>query len=652
MSPTDQTIEAIFTEAIGRRGHDAREAYLDGACRGDAALRDRVEALLRAADEADEFLEEAATGATGPLSELEGPGATIGRYKLLQKIGEGGFGTVYMAEQERPVQRRVALKIIKLGMDTRQVVARFEAERQALAMMDHPNIARVLDAGATETGRPYFVMELVKGVPITEYCDRNKLETEERLSLFTDVCHAVQHAHQKGVIHRDLKPSNVMVTLHDGRPIPKVIDFGIAKALHRKLTERTLFTEYAQFVGTPQYMSPEQAEMSGLDVDTRSDVYALGVLLYELLTGTTPFDAKRLREAGYGEIQRIIREEEPERPSTRVSSLSRGTASSAVPDDEGADAPATDVQVIAHDRHTDPASLRRALRGDLDWIVMRCLEKDRTRRYETANGLVTDIDRHLRHEPVTASPPSRAYRFRKFARRNRGVLTTACVVLVALAGGLAVALSALQRERSAVAEANVVLGFLTDMLSAPEPGPAADPEEVGGRVTFRELLDQAARRVETEFVDRPLIEAQLRYTIGDTYHGLGHYLEAEPHKQRAWEIRRRTLGDEHPDTLLAARSVARLYRKTGRHEEAREIFERTAELQAQVLGPEDPVTLSTLNGLANTYANMGMHEQAERMHTELWETRERVLGPEDPATLNSMANVGWVYLLQRGLGDA
>jgi eukaryotic-like serine/threonine-protein kinase len=371
------------------------------------------------------------------LQSLEGSGTTIGPYKLLQQIGEGGFGVVYMAEQKQPVKRRVALKIIKIGMDTKQVIGRFEAERQALALMDHPNIAKVLDAGATDRGRPYFVMELVKGVPITQYCDDNKLTTEQRLDLFMDVCSAIQHAHQKGIIHRDVKPSNIMITLHDGRPVPKVIDFGIAKATQYELTEKTLFTQYGQFIGTPAYMSPEQAEMSGLDVDTRSDIYSLGVLLYELLTGRTPLDSNSLLSSAHDEIRRRIKEEEPAKPSTRVSTLM-----------------GEELSVISNQRRVEPSRLRNLLRGDLDWIVMKALEKDRTRRYETASALKLDIQRFLHDEPVTAVAPSAWYTLQKFAQRNKGTFAAVTVIAASLILGLGLAIFAFARERVARTEAD------------------------------------------------------------------------------------------------------------------------------------------------------------------------------------------------------
>ena len=368
-------------------------------------------------------------------------GSRVGRYKLLQKIGEGGCGTVYLAAQEEPVQRQVALKVIKLGMDTKSVIARFEAERQALAMMDHPNIARVLDAGATKTGRPFFVMELVRGTRITKYCDDNNLDTVQRLGLFIQICHAIQHAHQKGIIHRDIKPSNILVTLHDGVAVPKVIDFGIAKATEGRLTDNTLFTACEQFVGTPAYMSPEQAEISGLDIDTRSDIYSLGVLLYELLTGRTPFDTKMLMQSGLDAMRRTLREQEPQLPSTMITSLRR-----------------TELALAAVQRHAEPPELISELKGDLDWIVMKALEKDRNRRYETANGLAMDIQRYLNTEPVVARPPSRVYRLQKLVRRNRVVFAAGGAVALALLIGLGLSTWLFFREREARRQEVAVAG--------------------------------------------------------------------------------------------------------------------------------------------------------------------------------------------------
>jgi len=416
--------KSIFLAAIEEHAPEQWPGFLDQACAGDLRLRAEVEKLLRARSEMGSFHEPSRPAAIATVDApaiAERPGTIIGPYKLLEQIGEGGFGLVFMAEQQQPVRRKVALKILEPGMDTRQVIARFEAERQALALMDHPNIARVLDAGETGSGRPHFVMELVKGVPITDYCDQSRLTTRERLALFTHVCHAVQHAHHKGIIHRDLKPSNVMVTLHDGVPVVKVIDFGVAKALGQQLTDKTLFTGFAQLVGTPMYMSPEQAQFSGLDIDTRSDIYSLGVLLYELLAGVTPFDRERMRTAGYDEMRRIIREEDPPSPSTRLSTLGQAAVT------------------VSAERQSDPKRLCRLLRGELDWIVMKALEKDRTRRYETANELARDVDRYLHDEPVLACPPSTWYRFRKFTRRHKaGLRVTAAAALVLLLAGAGV----------------------------------------------------------------------------------------------------------------------------------------------------------------------------------------------------------------------
>jgi serine/threonine protein kinase/tetratricopeptide (TPR) repeat protein len=427
--------ESIFLRALDIPSAAERVAYLERACGANRQLRAEVDALLHAHEESGDLLD-LPERAVATFDEMisERPGTVIGPYKLLEAIGEGGFGLVFMAEQHEPIRRQVALKVLKPGMDTRQVIARFEAERQALALMDHPNIAKVLDAGQTSSGRPYFVMDLVKGVPITAFCDQSQLALGERLELFAYVCRAVQHAHQKGIIHRDLKPSNVLVTLQDGASLAKIIDFGIAKALGQQLTDKSLFTGFAQMIGTPLYMSPEQAALSNVDVDTRSDVYSLGVLLYELLTGATPFAKERFREAGYEEICRIIREEEPPRPSTRLSTLAQAATT------------------VSTDRKADPKRLSQRFHGELDWIVMKCLEKDRNRRYETASALARDIERYLHDEPVQACPPSAVYRFRKFARRHRAALATAAllaVVLPAAVAGLTVSNVLISREKEA-----------------------------------------------------------------------------------------------------------------------------------------------------------------------------------------------------------
>ncbi len=416
--------QEIYIEAMSRPNSADRRQYLDNAC-DNAALRERVEKLIRHSDQVGSFLEEPAVSMSTNImpNEQQLIGTMIGPYKLREQIGEGGMGVVYVAEQMKPVKRKVALKIIKPGMDTKDVIARFEAERQALAMMDHPNIAKVLGAGATESGRPYFVMELVNGIPITEYCEKAKLTNKQRLGLFIKVCKAIQHAHQKGIIHRDIKPSNVLITMMEDGPEPKVIDFGIAKAINQQLTQQSFYTAHAQMIGTPLYMSPEQAERAGFDVDTRSDVYSLGVLLYELLTGSTPFDKEMIKQVGFDEMRRMIREVEPQRPSARISTLNT-----------------KQLTTLRHQRDIDSRKSFHALSSELDWIVMKALEKDRTRRYESANGLARDVERHLNNEPVEACPPSTVYRFKKLVRRNRVLLTTTTLVAVALLVGTGVSL--------------------------------------------------------------------------------------------------------------------------------------------------------------------------------------------------------------------
>jgi non-specific serine/threonine protein kinase/serine/threonine-protein kinase len=534
------------------------------------------------------------TGPEGAPSAPEDIGTVIGPYRLVRRLGEGGMGEVFEAEQTEPIRRRVALKVIKQGMDTRAVVARFDAERQALALMDHPCIARVFDAGATVRGRPFFVMEYVEGEPITDYCNRRRLSTRERLELFVRVCAGVQHAHQKAVIHRDLKPSNILVGEVDGRPSPKIIDFGVAKATTRRLTEMTMFTEQGALVGTPEYMSPEQAALADDDIDTRTDVYALGVVLYELLVGSLPFESRELRKAGYDEIRRIIREQDPPRPSTRFGSLGdRATA-------------------VAETHGSAPKRLRSDLRGDLDWITMKALEKDRDRRYETATGLAADVQRHLRSEPVTAGPPSASYRLGKLVRRNRGAFAAGGALVLMLAA-LAVTMTvqagrlARERDRTAVqaAKAERTTGFLQSMLGGITPATAR------GRDTklLEEILANTARRTRAELANQPEVEAAIRGTLGTTYSALGRFPEAAANLQRADSLQTALLGPASVTTLTTRRLLGVTAARAGRHAESEAQLRAVLDAAQRQLGPDDPVTLATMVDLGDLLGRVGKFKE-------------------------------------------
>jgi serine/threonine protein kinase/Tfp pilus assembly protein PilF len=599
----------------------------------------------------------------------ERPGDCIGPYKLLQEIGAGGFGVVYMAQQLEPVKRRVALKIAKLGMDTRQVVARFEAERQALALMDHPNIAKVFDAGATASGRPYFVMELVKGIRITDYCDQNHLSTRERLELFMQICRAVQHAHQKGIIHRDLKPSNILVTLHDDVPVPKVIDFGIAKATQQELTDQTVFTQFGHFLGTPAYVSPEQAEMSGLDVDTRSDIYSLGVLLYELLTGKTPFDSKELLAAGLDEMRRTIREKEPVRPSTKLSTLQQAELTS-----------------MARCRRIEPPKLVRLIRGDLDWIVMKCLEKDRTRRYETALGFAADLEHFLRNEPISARPPSAAYQIQKLVRRNKLAFAAAAAIAIAVVLGLTVSTCMYFRERKARRESQRVALLLENMLHG------INPSVAHGRDTelLRQMLDQTVQRVTDDLKDDPQVEAELCATIGEVYRAIGQsqmaehmyrlslslqgapsgaargkvakslddlaialknqasLAEAESLEREALRLRRDVFG---PDSLEVAQSLNNLgtvLRMQAAFPEAETLHRQALAIHRKLFPEGNLAIAASLNNLALVLRETGKYAEAEESLRQALDLEKRFLGEDQQALALTMDNLAFV-LLDRGL---
>jgi serine/threonine protein kinase/tetratricopeptide (TPR) repeat protein len=690
-----EAVQAILANAADA-APDQLNTLLDRECAKDPQLREEVESLLRHLSQAGRFL--AAPTVKGGAQMLaaaddmtksparEGPGTRIGPYKLLQLIGEGGFGSVFLAEQEQPVRRKVALKIIKLGMDTRQVVARFEQERQALAMMDHSNIARVFDAGETEAGRPFFAMELVNGDPITAYCDRNCLSIVERLELFAQVCSALQHAHTKGIIHRDLKPSNILVSTQEGRPNAKVIDFGIAKATSAPLTDKTLFTEHRQMMGTPEYMSPEQVEGS-LDIDTRTDVYSLGVLLYELLTGTTPFSGKELRSAAYGEIQRIIREVDPASPSTRLSQDS-GTLAN-----------------IAAQRRTQPAKLGAIIRGELDWVVMKALDKERKRRYESPSSLEADVRRYLNGEAVIAAPQSKVYRIRKFVFRHKGTVSAVSAVLIVLMIGIVAfawqaRIAIRQRDAAELARAEVkihaeqlklVSDFQSRMLGQIDPtlageqlrkdlserfANALERSEVSaddrvGRTQFftrelseinatdvaaamidRMILEPSIREIDLKFKAQPDVDAQLRYAVAEIYDTLGMSEKALSNAAASAETFERVHGKDHEGAILSRKLQGVQLRSTGRYEEATVIARGAVDSSLHVYGPNHKETFYAKMILGINLAAQHKYAEAEPLLQGALEGYRRLLGNDHRDTLACLTHCAFLYSTQGELVEA
>jgi eukaryotic-like serine/threonine-protein kinase len=613
----------IFTEAL-RLPVQERAAYLDRACGGDAKLRQQIEALLQTQAGVGDFLEQSPQKVTLQTrlgaSAGEKPGDHIGRFKLLEQIGEGGCGIVFMAEQEEPVRRQVALKIIKPGMDTKSVIARFEAERQTLALMDHPNIAKIIDAGATETGRPYFVMELVRGVKITEYCDQHSLRTEERLKLFVQVCQAIQHAHQKGIIHRDIKPSNILVTTTlEGAGLPVVIDFGIAKATtNQRLTDKTLFTALEMLIGTPAYMSPEQAGLASTDIDTRTDIYSLGVLLYELLAGSTPFDTGELLKAGLDEIRRVIREQEPVRPSTRLSKLTDA-----------------DLTIVAQRRHADAPKLIRAVRGDLDWIAMKALEKDRTRRYETANDMALDVQHYLANEPVSARPPSRLYKLQKAVLRNKLLFIGIGVFGLLVVVSLIVVSVALARERRSSVKSQQATKFLEDILNGVGPSFAL------GRDTtvVREILDQTADRLGKEMSNQPAVEAEFGALIGGLFREIGKFDRAEEMDRAALAIRRRQFGSDSPEAAASLNELGLALMSKSKLSEAEAADGEALAIRRRLFGKESALTARSMNDLSCVYREEGRLTEAEPMAREALAIRQRLFGNENLDVADSLRNL-------------
>jgi serine/threonine protein kinase len=629
-----EVFEAAVALAPGQR-----EAFVEQASAGDPELLQRIRALLHAAENGADFLTPIAPTPPATPPAIEKRGDRIGRYKLLEQIGEGGCGIVYMAEQEEPIRRRVALKVIKLGMDTRQVIARFEAERQALALMDHPNIAKVHDAGATATGRPYFVMELVRGLRITDYCNDKRLPTGKRLELFIQVCQAVQHAHQKGIIHRDLKPSNILVTVNDGVPVPKVIDFGIAKATSgERLTDKTVFTAFHQFIGTPAYMSPEQAELTSVDIDTRSDIYTLGVLLYELLTGQTPFDASELLQAGLDEMRRTLREKEPARPSTRLGTLS-----------------ADQLIATARLQGLEPPKLINLVRGDLDWIVLKCLEKDRARRYETANALLMDIQRHLSNEPVNARPRSRLNEFQKTIRRHKAGFAAAAAVVAALFLGLGVATWSLAKEKQArrradreAAKSSQTARVLEDMLGGIDPKMAQERDTS----LLREMLSQTATRVSRDLTNQPLVEAHLESTIANIYAALGDFPKAEQMARSALALRRSDPAGQPAELAESLFDLAHHLWSQGKLAEAEQFAREGLSVATHSTAKKDALVAKSLAQLGVIVQDQGKLTEAESLFRESLAIRKQLLGNEHPTVAQAFNTLSGVLTLEGKMVEA
>jgi serine/threonine protein kinase len=616
MNAKEIAIEALKLDA------SERAFYIQQACGGDQALLAETQAILEAETSA-----RTETFSTDLLQSI--PDSFVGSYKMIRGLGEGGVGVVYHAQQTQPIHRDVALKVIKPGMDSKEVMTRFESERQALAMMDHPNIARIFDAGSTPNGRPYFVMELVDGISITQYCNSKRLTVKERIELFIPVCKAIHHAHQKGIIHRDIKPSNILVAEQEGQPVPKVIDFGLAKALGHKLSDATMMTNLGSVVGTLEYLSPEQAELTRQDIDTRSDVYSLGVVLYEMLSGTTPLDYRRTAKKGYIEILQRIRTEEPAHLSACVRASSMSVD-------------------IAAQRRSDTSRLSKILRGELDWIARKALEKDRARRYETVNSLIRDLERYLRGEAIEAGPPSTVYRLRKFAGRHRlGLSMAAAFILLLVVGVVMISWMAVRASR-AEAEARAVNEFLrNDVLAQASSTTQARPDiKPDPDLKVRTALDRASTRIEGKFGAQPLLEAAIRKTIGQTYEDLSLYRDAELHFRRAYELRRRILGESHPDTLDSMGNLATILERKGEFADAEALYTKVLTMQRRVLGEQHPTTLRSMHGLAAVYGGQGKYANAEEVYMRLLELQRRVLGDEDFLTLMTMGNLAAIYHFQ------